>query len=41
MDIINNPNHPEYQERLEWLGDKFDPEAFDLAAVNKKLARFK
>ncbi len=41
LDIINNPNHPESEESREWLGEGFDPEAFDLAAVNKKLARFK
>jgi len=38
--IINDPDHPDYKERLEWLGDNFDPEAFDLAAVNKELASF-
>jgi hypothetical protein len=25
-------------ERLEWVGGTFDPEAFDLQAVNERLA---
>lgn len=32
-----DPDHPEHKERREWLGRRFDPEAFDLAAVNRKL----
>lgn len=30
------PNDPDNAQRLEWLGD-FDPEAFDLDAVNARL----
>lgn len=26
---MNNPKHPEYQERKEWLGGKFDPDDFN------------
>ena len=29
LEIIANPKHPEYQERMEWLGDSFNPEEFD------------
>jgi hypothetical protein len=28
LDILADPNHAEYEERLEWLGESFDPEAF-------------
>lgn len=28
LEIIKDPNHPEYEERIEWLGGSFDPEAF-------------
>lgn len=31
---INNPTHPEHREMLEWVGDAFDPAAFNLADVN-------
>jgi hypothetical protein len=33
----NDPNHQEHHEALEWLGEDFDPEAFDLEAVNQYL----
>ena len=38
---INNPRHPEHQEYLEWIGDSFDPEAFDVDEINRKLRRLK
>jgi hypothetical protein len=39
LDAINNPRHAEHRAMLEWTGGEFDPEAFDLAGVNRKLAR--
>lgn len=39
--IISNPGHKEYQETMEWLGGKFDPEAFDLQGVNGALKRIR
>ena len=33
LEIINNPEHEEYEEMLEWLGGKFDPEHFDMREV--------
>ncbi|MBM4287775.1 MAG: plasmid pRiA4b ORF-3 family protein [Deltaproteobacteria bacterium] len=41
LDITSNPDHPDYEEMREWLGEGFDPGAFDLAAVNLALQRFK
>lgn len=41
LEVISNPKHPEYEERLEWLGEAFNPEFFDLDAVNKKLMAIK
>jgi len=38
VEAIQNPKHPEHAERLEWVGGEFDPEAFDLEAVNEQLA---
>lgn len=29
LEILKDPNHEEYQERIEWLGGDFDPEAFN------------
>lgn len=41
LEILRDPDHPEYEVRLDWLGGSFDPEAFDLATVNRKLGRLK
>lgn len=41
LEILRDPDHPEHEDRLEWLGGGFDPEAFDPAVVNRKLARLK
>ncbi|MGR3280645.1 IS1096 element passenger TnpR family protein [Acaryochloris marina NIES-2412] len=34
---MKNPRHPEYEERIEWLGSDFDPKAFDIDEVNQAL----
>jgi hypothetical protein len=33
LEVINDPDHPEYNERLEWIGE-FDSEDFDVKEVN-------
>lgn len=35
--IIQNPDDPEREDMLAWLGGEFDPEAFDIEAVNESL----
>ena len=37
LDAIADPDHEEHEHDVEWLGDGFDPEAFDLAEVNERL----
>ena len=37
LEAIENEDHPEHEEYLEWIGGSFDPEAFDLEAVNDYL----
>ena len=37
---IRNPSHPEHEDMLEWIGDEFDPEFFDLDEVNRQRAPF-
>jgi hypothetical protein len=39
LDILADPAHPERAERLEWLGEEFDPEDFPVEEVNARLAR--
>lgn len=37
IEAINDPEHPEHDEYHEWSGGDFDPEMFDLDAVNRVL----
>jgi hypothetical protein len=34
---IQDPEHPEHEEMLEWVGGEYDPAAFDIEAVNLQL----
>ncbi len=38
IEALADPNHPGHGDMLDWIGS-FDPEAFDLAAINARLAR--
>jgi hypothetical protein len=38
LEILSDPDHPDYEDRLEWVGGEFDPEEFDAGAVNAALA---
>lgn len=40
LDAIRDPDHPEHEDMLEWIGGEFDPEAFDLRGVNGALQLF-
>jgi hypothetical protein len=37
LQVLNNPKHPEHTEYLEWIGDTFAPDAFDLDEINRLL----
>lgn len=42
LEILADPAHPEHTERLEWLGEGFDPDDFSVAIADASLAaRFK
>jgi hypothetical protein len=41
LEIIKNPRHEEYESMMDWLGGKFDPEAFDREKINKYLRKLK
>jgi hypothetical protein len=34
---VTDPEHPDHEEMIEWLGGGLDPEAFDIDAVNREL----
>jgi Plasmid pRiA4b ORF-3-like protein len=37
LEILADPSHPEQRETKKWAGRRFDPEKFDVTAVNRKL----
>ena len=39
LEAIHDPEHPEHEEMLEWIGGEFDPEVFALDEVNMELQR--
>jgi hypothetical protein len=41
LESIEDPRHPEHEDVLTWLGGGFDPDAFDLAEVNRALRRLR
>jgi hypothetical protein len=41
LEAIQNPDHPEHEDYLEWIGGDFDPEGFDLDGVNAGLRRLR
>jgi len=41
LNVLRDPDHPKHNEVVRWAGRRFDPEAFDVAAVNRKLRLLK
>ncbi len=41
LKVIQDPNHPEHDEKLEWIGGSFDPEAFDIDEINRELEKIR
>lgn len=37
LEVLKNPSDPEYEETLEWVGEDFDPEEFDIDEVNREM----
>ncbi len=38
LEALHDPDHPEHEDLREWIGDEFDPEAFSVNEVNRRLA---
>ena len=41
LEIIKDPDNEEYEEMMDWLGGEFDPEAFDLDSINRRLSNIR
>ena len=41
LEAIADPEHPEHESYLEWVGEGFEPETFDKEAVNQLLKTIK
>ena len=41
VEAVSNPDHRGHEEMLGWVGGEFDPERFDLEAVNNELRRMR
>lgn len=37
LEVISDPKNERHEELLEWIGGEFDPETFDLEAINARL----
>jgi hypothetical protein len=38
LEAMRDPAHPEHADLLDWVGGEFDPEAFSVDEVNRRLA---
>jgi hypothetical protein len=41
LEAVQDSDHPEHEEMLDWAGGEFDPAAFDLREVNAELKELK
>ena len=37
LESVGDPEHEQYAEMVDWLGEDFDPEAFSIDEVNGRL----
>ncbi|HQG30769.1 MAG TPA: plasmid pRiA4b ORF-3 family protein [Deltaproteobacteria bacterium] len=41
LDALKDPENPEHEDMIEWLGGDFDPEYFDIDEINEMLSSLK
>lgn len=41
LDAIQDESHPEHDEIVDWMGDDFNPEKFDITQINKRLGHYR
>jgi len=37
LEAMSDPQHEEHESMIQWWGDAFDPQAFDVIQVNERL----
>lgn len=37
LEVLKDPNHEDYEDFMDWLGEDFDPEFVDIEEINKLL----
>jgi hypothetical protein len=35
LEALADPKHPDHEDLSEWCGEPFEPEAFDVNAINR------
>ena len=41
VEAMKNPGSEDYEYFIEWLGEEYDPETFDMDEINRKLKKLK
>ncbi len=41
LEAVSDPNHPNHEELLDWIGGDFDPDRFDLEEINEDLTHLR
>jgi hypothetical protein len=39
LEALADPKHPDHEDMREWVGEDYDPDHFDLAEINQRLAQ--
>ena len=41
LDVLQDPDHPEYEDSIGWIGEDFDSEFFDIELINMRLEKIR
>ncbi len=41
LEVIKDPGRHKHRDLVDWVGDKFDPEEFDMDEINKRLTKIR
>lgn len=40
LEALEDSDHPEHEEYMEWIGEGFDPDAYDIKEANELLSKY-